>query len=698
MARLAAAIAARLDGDADADEPIGLLTHHLIHDEAVWRFCEALLDRLRRHDTSELSVATRRCFHRSMARRPSIHDDAVYRAVRRRRGFGEETLERPRSCRSATCRSTSQTDAGAFRAVDGLSFDVPRGKTVALVGESGSGKSVTAQAILRILPKVARISGGSILFDDPRERRAADRHRRARRRGRDHARLRGGRIAMIFQEPMTSLSPLHTVGDQVSEALLHARQGRQGRSPERAVDVFARVGFPDPKRALVTYPFELSGGLRQRAMIAMALITRPALLIADEPTTALDVTTQAQILDLMRELQAETQMSMLLITHDLGVVANMADEVVVMYRGRVMEAGLARGPLPPRAAPLSEGADARGAALRHGAGRAPDADPRGEERDPRAADRGARAARRPEPGPSSRPRSCARASRCAPAGSAAARARSTRSTASASQLAARQDPRPRRRIRLRQDHRLEDDHAGAHSPIPARVLFDDGAGPRDVFALEGDDLKAYRRAVQFVFQDPFSSLNPRMTVYEILTEPLRIHDIGTSDERFERAKQLLEMVGLDRRSLRRYPHSFSGGQRQRLGIARALALEPRVLLCDEPVSALDVSVQAQVLNLLKDLQSALGLSYLFVSHNLAVVDYIADTIAVMCRGYIVEEAPKVVAVPQPGASLHAGAARRGARSGHRPAARFREAQDRSLLRSGAMAGALPPRRRARSAR
>ena len=223
--------------------------------------------------------------------------------------------------------------------MDGLSFDVPKGKTVALVGESGSGKSVTAQAILGILPKVAKISAGSILFNDPANREAPIDITALDAEGDAMRALRGGRIAMIFQEPMTSLSPLHTIGDQVSEALMIHADASQAEARERAMEVFARVGFPDPKRALNTYPFELSGGLRQRAMIAMALITRPALLIADEPTTALDVTTQAQILDLIKELQAETGMSVLLITHDLGVVANVADEVVVMYRGRVMEAG-----------------------------------------------------------------------------------------------------------------------------------------------------------------------------------------------------------------------------------------------------------------------------------------------------------------------------------------------------------------------
>ncbi|WP_407522917.1 ABC transporter ATP-binding protein [Methylobacterium oryzisoli] len=536
-------------------------------------------------------------------------------------------------------------DTGNFRAVDGLSLDVPAGRTVALVGESGSGKSVTAQAILRILPKAARISGGRILFTDPAAGRSIDIARLSADSAEMRA-LRGGRIAMIFQEPMTSLSPLHTVGDQVTEALLlHAAVSRE-EARRQAVAVFERVGFPDPKRALVTYPFELSGGLRQRAMIAMALITKPDLLVADEPTTALDVTTQAQILDLLRDLQAETGMAMLLITHDLGVVANVADTVAVLYRGRLMEAGsredVFRRPGHPylkalmRAVPrfhMQEGErltpirEVRSAVLARKAGEPHRPDP---------------------PGPLLAIRDIAK-SYTLRAGWFSGTVRRIDAVKGVNL-----ELWPNRTLGLVGESgcgktTLSKIVMRAIRPDAGSVTFDDGggAGPRDVFALKDRELKDFRRAVQFVFQDPFSSLNPRMTVYEILTEPLRIHGVGTPDERYERAKELLDMVGLDARSLRRYPHAFSGGQRQRLGIARALALKPRVLLCDEPVSALDVSVQAQVLNLLKDLQASLGIAYMFVSHNLAVVDYIADTIAVMCRGRIVEEAPKAALFRNP---------------------------------------------------
>ncbi|HSI39316.1 MAG TPA: ABC transporter ATP-binding protein [Xanthobacteraceae bacterium] len=531
-------------------------------------------------------------------------------------------------------------DVRIVHAVRSVGFDIMPGGTFAVVGESGSGKSVTAQAILGILSKRARITGGSILFRDPRGGEAVDLAKLDPESSRMRA-IRGGRISMIFQEPMTSLSPVHTVGDQVTEMLhLHTKVDK-GEAQRIAVQLFERVGFTAPKRMLKTYPFELSGGMRQRAMIAMALICKPALLIADEPTTALDVTTQAQILALIKDVQAEMGMAVMLISHDLGVVANMAEEVLVMYRGEVMERGSLRAiftdprhpylkaliravphfDMPPdeRLVPVRE---VRVSGVDMYAKTMPSQAPR-----PGStvlAIEGASKTFTLRAGLWSGKRdvvtALSRASLSIKAGSTVGLV--GESGSGKTTLA---------RIVMR-----------AWKPDEGRVWFDDGTGRRDVFALDPAALKAYRRAVQFVFQDPFSSLNPRMTVADILAEPLIIHGVGTAEERRERVNTLLELVGLDRRFLQRYPHSFSGGQRQRVGLARALALSPSVILCDEPTSALDVSVQAQILNLLKDLQKALGISYLFISHNLAVVDYMASEIAIMCRGHIVEQAPRDV--------------------------------------------------------
>jgi peptide/nickel transport system ATP-binding protein len=529
-------------------------------------------------------------------------------------------------------------DAGVIKAVDGVSFRVPAGGTVALVGESGSGKSVIAQSIMGILPRIARIDSGEILFRDPRISPGAPGSEvdLSRMRGPAMRRIRGGRISIIFQEPMTALSPLHTIGNQIGESLALHRSDL-GRSERRAavIEMLRLAGFPDPAKAEHTYPFELSGGLRQRAMISMALVSRPALLIADEPTTALDVTIQAQILQLIRDLQRELHMAVLLITHDLGVVANMAEEVVVMYRGRVTEAG-AIGDIfsQPRHPYLK-------ALMR--------AVPRFDM----------------QPGERLTPIRDIQVTGEHLITSGSGKFKSYGATLlEVKNLTKRYAVRKRSFLGRRQAGELlaVDDltfsvgsgeclglvgESGCGKTTTARMILRSVAPDagqirfqdKDVLALKGPELFAYRRKVQFVFQDPFASLNPRMTAYEIISEPLVIHGIGDKEEHFSRVKELMGLVGLDMRYLRRYPHSFSGGQRQRIGIARALALGPELLICDEPVSALDVSVQAQVLNLLSDLRSALGLTYIFISHNLAVVNYLADRIAVMCAGRLVELAP-----------------------------------------------------------
>ncbi len=535
---------------------------------------------------------------------------------------------------------------GVVRAVRGVSFRVRPGSTVALVGESGSGKSVISQAIMGILPRAARISDGQILFRDPALPGTVTDIARLDPESRPMRAIRGGRISIIFQEPMTSLSPLHTVGDQVGEAVrLHRGVGR-AEARDLTEEMLRLVEFSDPRRALDTYPFELSGGLRQRAMIAMALICRPSLLIADEPTTALDVTIQAQILKLIADLQAELGMAVLIITHDLGVVANVAEEVVVMYHGQVMEAGpvdeIFCGPRHPylkallRAVPRFNMEPGERLVPIREIKSAPEGHLLKETRDPW-----------PEGADAAGPLLTVEGIR---------KTFATRASGLFG-LGARDAPR----VLAVDDVSFEirrgecvglvgESGCGkttlskilmrALTPDEGRITFNDRGRLHDVLALGGDELTRFRRRLQFIFQDPFGSLNPRMTVFEIIAEPLVIHEIGTPAQREEMVKELMTLVGLDVRHLRRYPHSFSGGQRQRIGIARALALRPDLLICDEPVSALDVSIQAQILNLLKDLQARLGLTYLFISHNLAVVDYVADRIMVMCRGRVVEMAPR----------------------------------------------------------
>ncbi|MHA1154267.1 MAG: ABC transporter ATP-binding protein [Alphaproteobacteria bacterium] len=538
-------------------------------------------------------------------------------------------------------------------AVDGVSFSVREGSTVALVGESGSGKSTVAQSIMGILPKVGRIEGGEILFRDPRNATKGGNDTvdiaQLDRDGRQMRAIRGGQISIIFQEPMTSLSPVHTIGDQVDEALLLHRDVNRAAGRELTLETLRLVGFPDPLSAYNAYSFELSGGLRQRAMIAMALVCRPALLVADEPTTALDVTIQAQILKLLIDLQAELDMAVLIITHDLGVVANLAEDVVVMYHGRVVESGacedifsrpehpylkalftaVPRTNMVPgeRLVPIRQIAPGKASLMRQRAeasGNGADAGPLlsvkgltkrfilrnqgffgfGGERYLLAVDDVSFEVQRGE---------------CLGLVGESGCGKTT-----ASKLILR-----------------------GLSVDEGEVTYYDRGRPVDVLALDKEGLHAFRRNVQFIFQDPFGSLNPRMTALDIISEPLVVHKVGTPEERNEMVMELMRLVGLDVRFLRRYPHSFSGGQRQRLGIARALALQPQLLICDEPVSSLDVSIQAQILNLLKDLQSELGLTFLFISHNLAVVDYMSDRIAVMCRGRLVEIAPRAALFSNP---------------------------------------------------
>ncbi len=519
-----------------------------------------------------------------------------------------------------------QLTKGRATAISGVNLAINNGTTVALVGESGSGKSVTSQAILGILPSNGAIQAGEILFqatpDSPRINLA-----QLAPQSIAYRQIRGADISMIFQEPMVAMSPVHTIGDQIGEALRLHQQCNKQTARRRVIEVLGETGFHRPENMIDSYPFELSGGMRQRAIIAMAMVCQPKLLIADEPTTALDVTIQAQILSLMKNLQTDFGTAILLITHDMGVVANMADEVVVAYRGQVVESGTrdeifltpGHGYLKSLLKVVPELWQAESAPVKSGL----------TEVKPKSVDVTA--------DENNILRTCSVTKQFALRNQKEGDAQFT----AVNHLD----------LSLRRGECLGvvgESGCGkstlmkmmirAVQPTSGSIEFNFGDHWANVHTLDDQKLKTFRQRMQLVFQDPYSALNPRMTVEQILTEPMDIQSIASVSERRDRARELLSQVQLPAEALFRYPHSFSGGQRQRVSIARALALTPECLLLDEPVSALDVSVQAQVLDLLQDLQQQRGLSYLFIAHNLAVVRNISNRIAVMCRGRIVEMA------------------------------------------------------------
>jgi peptide/nickel transport system ATP-binding protein len=522
------------------------------------------------------------------------------------------------------------TSDNFMRAVDNISFSVPMGKTVGIVGESGSGKSVTSLAVMRLLPIPPAIISGEIHFDGTNLLTLADDEMR---------KIRGNKISMIFQEPMTSLNPVFKTGAQVAETLMLHRGMSKKVAWEKAIDLFNEVGIPNPSQKVHAYPHEMSGGQKQRVMIAMAIACDPKLLICDEPTTALDVTIQKQVLELLKKLQEEHKMSMLFITHDLGVIADIADDVVVMYRSKMVEKDKTRSIFETSHHPYTKGLIA-----------------------------------------------------CRPDLGANPKRLLTVSDFMDEEGKGLMITRERIQIfekdyfaKDKNEVLLEIKDLKTHFPIKGGFLGrtvgevkavdgvsfklqrgktlglvgESGCGKttlgrsilrlveptsgeiiyngQNITHLNAPDMRLLRRKMQIIFQDPYSSLNPRMTVGEILIEPLVVHGLGgTKSQRLEAAKELMEKVGLKANQLNRYPHEFSGGQRQRICIARALMLRPEFIICDESVSALDVSIQAQVLNLLLDLQEEFKLTYIFISHDLSVVNFISDEVGVMNAGVLVE--------------------------------------------------------------
>ena len=540
------------------------------------------------------------------------------------------------------------TEGTTVKAVNDISFSLNKGETVGIVGESGSGKSVTSLSAMRLIPSPPGIiSGGEIVFHASNGEKV-DLLQISEEEMRSY---RGNDIAMIFQEPMTSLNPVFTCGDQVLEAIMLHQKLNADEAKSLTIELFKKVQLPDPERIFSTYPHQISGGQKQRVMIAMAMSCEPSVLIADEPTTALDVTVQKTILLLMQELQREKDMGILFITHDLGVIAELADKVVVMYRGKIVEQGSVWEIFTNPKHPYTKGLLACRPPLEKRYSFLP---------------------------------TVSDFMKIAPDGNILDNNISVEEFTK-NIVVSEEERKEKQKILFSKNPVLELKNLKTYFPIRNgffggvsnyvkavnNVTFDvypgetlglvgeSGCGKttigrtilrleeptegamiyngQDIAQMNADELRSFRKEVQIIFQDPYSSLNPRMTIGNAIMEPMQVHNILSSDEeRKERVKDLLKKVSLDPAHFYRYPHEFSGGQRQRIGIARALAVSPKFIICDESVSALDVSVQAQVLNLLNDLKDEFGLTYIFISHDLSVVKYMSDRMVVMQEG-VVEE-------------------------------------------------------------